>query len=109
MYSRPQPVSAGAILLALFSLVSHPLALLPGTKEVPAVIVYGGFVLSIGGLLASAGLWMLKRVWGFWLTLVVCVLNLLSAAPGLVLALGPVSKAITMVGVVVPGLIIVLV
>jgi uncharacterized membrane protein (DUF2068 family) len=108
MPSRPQPVSAGAILLALFSLVSHPLALLPGAKEVPAAVIYGGFVLSTVGLIAAAGLWMLKK-WGFWLTVVVSVLNFLLAAPGLVLALGPVLKTITLVGVVVPGLIIVLV
>jgi len=106
MPSRPQPVSAGAILLTLFSLVSHPLTLLPGAKEVPAMVVYGGFALSIVGLVAGAGLWTLKK-WGFWLTLVVSALNLLSAAPGLVLALGPVLKTITLVGVVVPSLIIV--
>jgi len=60
------------------------------------------------GLLAAVGLWMLKRVWGFWLALIVSVLNLLSAAPGLVLALEAISKAITLVAVVVPALIIVL-
>ena len=91
-------MSAGAILLALFSLVSHPVTLLPGAKEVLAMVVYGGFVLSIVGLVAAAGLWTLKK-WGFWLTLVVSVANLLLAAPGLVLALGPVLKTITLVGV----------
>ena len=63
MRSRPKPVSVAAILLALFSLVSFPLPLLAGAEEVPAVVVYGGFVLSIVGLVATVGLWRLKK-WG---------------------------------------------
>ncbi len=111
MRSRPQPVTVAAILLALsslVSLVSLPFPLLAGAKEVPAVVVYGGVALSIVGLVATVGLWRLKE-WGLWLTIVVSALNLLSAAPGLVLAFGPVLKTITLVGVVVPALITVLV
>jgi hypothetical protein len=37
------------------------------------------------GLIGAAGLWMLKR-WALWLALAVSVLNILSAAPGLVFA-----------------------
>jgi hypothetical protein len=51
---------------------------------------------------------MLKK-WGLWLTVVVSVLNLLSAAPGVVFAPGSALKAFAAVGVVVPALIIVLV
>ena len=105
---RPLPVTGAAILLALFSLASLPLPLLPGAEEVPAVVLYGGTVLSIVGLVAAVGLWMMKK-WSLWLTVVVSVLNIVSSAPGLVMAPDAASKAIVVVGIVVPALIIVLV
>ena len=105
---RPLPVTSAAIILALFSLVSLPLPLLPGAEEVPSVVLYGGTVLSIVGLGAAVGLWTLKT-WSVWLTIVVSVLNILASAPGLALAPDAVSKLIPAVGVVIPVLIIVLV
>ncbi|MCA1729865.1 MAG: hypothetical protein LC751_10815, partial [Actinobacteria bacterium] len=56
------------------------------------------------GLVASVGLWMLKK-WGLWLTIVVSVLNILSAAPGVVFASDAALKVFASVGVVVPALI----
>jgi uncharacterized membrane protein (DUF2068 family) len=44
-----------------------------------------GVVLGIAGLIAAAGLWMLKK-WSIWLTIIVSALNLLSAAPGITFA-----------------------
>jgi hypothetical protein len=85
MRSRPMPVTVAAIIQALFSLLSLPGPLMPGSEGVPAVVLYGGIVLGVGGLVASAGLWMLKN-WGLWLTIVVNVLGALSAAPGVVAA-----------------------
>ena len=108
MHSRPMPIIVAAVLMVLISLVGLPGPLLPGSEEVPAVVIYGGIVLGIVGLVAAVGLWMLKK-WGFWLTVIVSVLNLLSAAPGVVFAPGGTLKAFAAVGVVVPALIIVLV
>jgi hypothetical protein len=107
MSSRPTPVTVAAILMVLISLVGLPGPLLPGSEEVPAVVIYGGIVLGIVGIVAAAGLWMLKN-WGFWLTIVVSVLNVFSAAPGVAFAPGAV-KIFALIGVVVPALIIVLV
>ncbi len=107
MSTRPLPVTVAAILMALISLAGLPGPLLPGSEDVPAVVVYGGMVLGVAGLVATVGLWMLKK-WGFWLTIVVSVLNILSAAPGIAFAPGAL-KAFAIVGVVVPALIIVLV
>ena len=107
MHSRPMPVTVAAILMILISLVGLPGPLLPGSEDVPGVVIYGGIVLGIVGLVAAVGLWMLKK-WGFWLTIVVSVLNVLSAAPGVAFAPGAV-KAFAAVGVVIPALIIVLV
>ena len=105
---RPLPVIVATILMALISLVGLPGPLLPGSEEVPAVVIYGGIVLGIVGLIAAVGLWTLKK-WGFWLAIVVSVLNILSAAPGVAFADEAALKAFAAVGVLVPALIIVLV
>jgi hypothetical protein len=48
----------------------------------PAFVLYSGIVV---GLVAAVGLWMMKP-WSFWATIVVCVLNFLLGAPGVVMA-----------------------
>ena len=84
MSTRPQGLSVAVVLLALLSLVNIISPLLP-SEGLPAFVIYSGVVLGVLGLIGAAGLWMLKR-WGLWITLVVSVLNILSAAPGLVFA-----------------------
>jgi hypothetical protein len=108
MRSRPLPVTVAAVIQAVFSLLSVPGPLLPGSEGVPAVVIYGGIVLGVAGLVASAGLWMLKK-WGLWLTVIINVLNALSAAPGLVVAPSAALQAAALVGVLISALIIVLV
>jgi hypothetical protein len=83
MRSRPLPVTVAAILMALFSLLNLLFPLLP-TEDIPilAVVVYGVFVLGVAGLVATAGLWLLRE-WSIWLTIVVSVLNVVAAAPGM--------------------------
>jgi hypothetical protein len=61
MHTRPLPVTAAAILMALISVVGLPGPLLPGADAVPAVVIYGGIVLGIVGLVAAVGLWMLRK------------------------------------------------
>lgn len=63
MSTRPLPVTVAAILMALISLAGLPGLLLPGSEDVPAVVIYGGMVLGVAGLVATVGLWMLKK-WG---------------------------------------------
>jgi uncharacterized membrane protein (DUF2068 family) len=50
-------------------------------------------------LVGAAGLWTLKR-WALWLTIVVSVLNILSATLGLAFAPTPTLRALATVGVV---------
>jgi hypothetical protein len=47
------------------------------------VLINGGAVLGILGLIATVGLWLLKRRWSVWSTIVVSVLNIVSSAPGI--------------------------
>jgi uncharacterized membrane protein (DUF2068 family) len=83
---RALPVTVAAILMALFSLMNFPgpwWYLVPGAVEAtPMIVIYSGIVLGIVGLVAAVGLWMLKR-WSFWLTIVVCVVNILLNVFGL--------------------------
>src|SRR5215212_7427921 len=111
MSPRPQPVTVAAILLVLLSLFNFPWVyelLFPGAEEPPAFILYSGYVVGIAGLVAAIGLWMLKK-WSYWATIVVCVLNFLLGAPGVVMAPGAALKAVIAVTEVVAVLIIVLV
>jgi uncharacterized membrane protein (DUF2068 family) len=84
MSPRPLTVTVAAILMALFSLMNFPgpwWYAVPGAmEETPMFIIYSGIVLGIVGLVAAVGLWMLKT-WGFWLTIVVCVANILLSLP----------------------------
>jgi hypothetical protein len=81
--------------------------LFPGAVEPPAFVIYSGDVVGILGLLVAIGLWRLNE-WSYWATIVVCILNLLLGAPGVVMAPGAL-KAVIVVGEVVAVLIIVLV
>src|SRR5215207_414423 len=97
MRSRPLPVTVGAILLALFSLMNFPgpwWYVVPGVAEVtPMIVIYSGIVLGIAGIVGAVGLWMLKT-WSLWLTVVVCVLNILLNVSGLVMVLPGGLKAL---------------
>src|SRR5215208_4865168 len=90
MSRRPEALSVAAILLVLLSLFDFgwPYEILfPGAEEPPTFILYSGYVVGIAGLVAAIGLWMLKK-WSYWATIVVCVLNFLLGAPGVVMAPG---------------------
>jgi uncharacterized membrane protein (DUF2068 family) len=107
MRARPLPVTVAAILLALLSLANLLSPLFP-SEGVPTFVIYLSVVLGIVGLIAAAGLWMVKR-WSVWLTIIVCVLNILSAAPGIAFAPTPALRVGALFGVIVPALIILLV
>jgi len=80
-------VTVAALLLVLLSLFNFPwpwLLIFPWAEPPPAIVIYTGFVLGIVGLAVAVGLWMMKA-WSYWATIIVCVLNLLSGAPGVVL------------------------
>ena len=97
MSPRPLPVTVAAILLALFSLMNFPgpwWYLVPGVAEVtPMFVIYSGIVLGIAGIVAAVGLWMMNT-WTLWLTIVVCVVNILLNASGLVMVLPGGLKAL---------------
>ena len=81
MHTRPQPVTIGFVLLVLLSLLNFISPFLP--TDYPTFILFLGVALGVVGLLAAAGLWMLKR-WALLLTIIVSVLNLVFSVPGIV-------------------------
>ena len=97
MSPRSLPVTVAAILLALFSVMNFPgpwWYLVPGVAEVtPMFVIYSGIVLGIAGLVAAVGLWMMKA-WSLWLTIIVCVVNILLNVSGLVMELSGGLKAL---------------
>ena len=103
--SRPLPVTIAAILLVLGSLVNFLAPLMLPAEAGSAVYIIVG--LGALGLVAASGLWMLKR-WALWLTVVVAVLNILAAAPGLVFATDFSGRALATMGVVGFALVILL-
>src|SRR5829696_7674829 len=99
------------ILLVILNLFNFPwpwLILFPWAQPPPAIVIYTGLVLGVVGLVVAVGLWMMKA-WSFWVTIIVCVLNLFSGAPGIVF--GPTAgiRVLSAVLEVVALLIIVLV
>src|SRR5829696_3059161 len=99
------------ILLVILNLFNFPwpwLILFPWAQPPPAIVIYTGLVLGVVGLVVAVGLWMMKA-WSFWGTIIVCVLNLLSGAPGVVLGPTVGVRVLSVVLEVVALLIIVLV
>jgi hypothetical protein len=105
--TRPLPVTIAAVLMALFGLANLLSPVMP-MEGVPTFVVYLGVALGVAGLLAAAGLWMLRR-WALWLTIVVSALNILSAAPGMAFAPNAGLQAAATVTVVGSALVILLV
>jgi hypothetical protein len=108
MPTRPPSVTVAIVLLALGSLLNVITPLIPVMGGIPAVVVYAGVVLGVLGLGGALGLWMLKG-WALWLTIVVSVLNILAAAPGM-LGAAPTTtlRVLATIGVVGFALVIVL-
>jgi hypothetical protein len=104
---RPLSVTIAAVLLALISMLNLAFPLFP-TEGIPALVIYSGVALGVIGLVAAAGLWMLRK-WSIWLTVMVSVLNILAAAPGVDAAPNGALQAAATATVIVFALIAVLV
>ena len=95
MSPRPLPVSVAAVLQVILNVLNFPgpwWYAFPGAEDAPAFVLYGGIVVGLVGIVASVGLWMLKT-WGYWLTVIGSVLNVLLGMPGLFLVPAGALKA----------------
>lgn len=96
------------VLLLLLGVGHLFVPLVPDANKIPLVVVYGDVALGAISLVAAFGLFKRAR-WGLILTLVIAVLNLVSAAPGVVtapnLALHVVTAAYVVLSLVIAGLV----
>jgi|SRR5215218_3166713 len=107
MHLRPSTVTIAAALLGVLSLLNVVSPLFP-SEGIPAFVIFLGVVLGVAGLIAAGGLWMLRK-WSIWLTIIVCVINILSGAPGIAFAPTAWLQVLSAVTVVGFALVIVLV
>ena len=95
---RPGPVTVAFALLVLLSVLNFVSPFLP--TDYPTIVLFLGGALGVVGLLAAAGVWRLRR-WALLVTIIVCVLNLVLAAPGIFVephATGKLLAGVTTVG-----------
>jgi hypothetical protein len=86
MHARPRVLVAAIVLFVLLSLMNlASLAMPSGDDGIPIEVLYLGVALGIIGLLAAWGLWRGHR-WALVVAVLVLLLSLLSAAPGLFFA-----------------------
>ncbi len=104
---RPLTVTVAAALLAVLSLPNLIFPLLP-SEGVPDLVIYLNVTFGVAGLIAAGGLWTLKR-WGMWLAVVLSVLGILAASPGIGGAPNALMQFLATSGVVGSALIILLV
>lgn len=108
---RPPPVTL-AVVLSVIAIIGNlaGLALPTGDEEAPplAAVILSSIVPAVAGIPAVIGLWLLRR-WGFVLTVVVTVLNLLSAMIGVVAAPTVAIQILSAVAVLLTVVILVLV
>ncbi len=113
MSPRPLSVSVAAVLQVILNVLNFPgpwWYVFPGAEEAPAFVFYVSIVVGIVGLVASVGLWMLNT-WGFWLTVIVSVLNILFGVSGVFMAPGvalDIAIAVQTIGFVVVLVLVVL-
>lgn len=104
---RPITTSVAAVVLALLSAAGLAAPLLLG-GGVPASAIYISVASGAAGLVAAYGLWGLRR-WATVLAVVVSMLGILSAAPGLAFAPTPGLLVQAIVGVAGSALVLILV
>ena len=110
MTARPGTLTAATILLLILSLSNFPwpwMVLFPGAEEAPDWVIYSGIVLAVAGLICTYGLWQRAR-WSYWPSIVVSVLNIIAAAPGLTEAPSTAIKIALVVTIIVAVAIVVL-
>jgi hypothetical protein len=101
---RPANVTSASVLLILFNLSAF---FQPDTIKPPLPIIIFASVTGIVGLIAVLGLWSTKR-WGWLLTVILAVFNVLGPISGIFLAPTVAGKAISVGLIVGYGLVLVL-
>lgn len=100
------------VIQSLFNVVAALPALLggPDNQGYAAGIPQGVIILAalggVAGLLAAYGAWRGQK-WGIWLTIILCVLAILSALPGVLFAPNNAARASAIIGITISIFVIV--
>jgi hypothetical protein len=106
--TRPAVVTSAAVLLLLLSLFNLSAPFQPDAIKPPLPIIIWASVAGIVGLIAAVGLWNTKQ-WGWLVTVILSVLEILGTVSGIFLAPTVGGKAISVGLIVGYGLVLVLV
>ncbi|GHO90930.1 hypothetical protein KSF_009780 [Reticulibacter mediterranei] len=92
---RPTLLIITSFLLILATLLFWGIVLLPedGGDSVPAIVLYASVILGVLGLVAAAGVFIVKR-WGMWLAVVVSVFAIFFAISGVVFSYAMLMKGL---------------
>lgn len=103
--NRPKTYTIAAVVQFVVSalmIVTGVAAFIPGSSMadgIPLPVQLLGFALGAIGLVSAYGVWRNQR-WGVVLTIIVRALDGISAAPGILFAPTPTTKAMASLGVV---------
>jgi uncharacterized membrane protein (DUF2068 family) len=92
---RPTVLIITSLLLILATLVFWGIVLLPddGGDSGSAIVLYASVILGVLGLVAAAGIFIVKR-WGMWLAIAVSVFAIAFAIGGVVFSHAPLMKGL---------------
>lgn len=109
--SKPTLYKTTVILFAILSIVNVILSL-PGvldpnlTEGIPPFVMVLSTMVAAVGLVAAWGAWQGQK-WGIWLTIALCLVNGLSALPGVLFAPNNFARVSAIIGVAVSIFVIV--
>ena len=109
--NKPTLYKTTVILFAILSIVNVILSL-PGvldpnlTEGIPPFVIVLSTMVGAVGLVAAWGAWQGQK-WGIWLTIALCVVNGLSALPGVLFAPNNFARVSAIIGVAVSIFVIV--
>ncbi|MCB0216937.1 MAG: hypothetical protein KDH92_09895 [Chloroflexi bacterium] len=98
---RPKGIVVAVALLVLAGiLVFVPLGDLVDLSDVPQGVMVAGYVMGLLGLLAAWLLWAKASRLGWWLGLLIALLDGLAAAPGVLFAEDPGTRMLATTGTI---------
>ena len=99
--NRPKSLVAAIVLLLLGSvMIFLPLGGLVDLSEIPPMVLYSGYAMGLLGLAAAWLLWSSASRLGWWIGLIIALVDGLGAAPGILFAEDPGTRMLATTGTI---------